>query len=85
MRLAASLLVLATPAFAEGGPPQAQLDAMAAAMARAGCVVTARNQGAVLKDAGLTEAEGAAVLDVLVRNGKAAPAGANAVRLEGCK
>jgi len=85
VRSAALLLLLATPAFAEGGPKPAQVDAMAAAIARAGCVVSAGNQGTVLKDAGLTEAEGAAVLDVLVRDGKASPAGADAVRLEGCK
>lgn len=75
----------AAPAFAEGGPTQAQVKALSAAMAGAGCKIDAANQGAVLKAAGLSADEGAMTLDLMVRQHKAARTGDSAYRLEGCK
>lgn len=91
MRAALALTCLAAtaaatgPALAEGGPKPAAVDAMAKAMTAAGCLVDQANQAKVLKSAGLTEAEGAAVIDVLVREGRARAEGTGAYRLEGCK
>lgn len=87
MKLAFVLICLAAagPALAEGGPKPAEVDAMAKAITAAGCVVDQANQAQVLKAAGLTAAEGAAVIDVLVRDGRAKADGADAYRLEGCK
>ncbi len=88
MRRAAALLALALgagPALAEGGPGAAQQQALAAAMTRAGCVLNAANQHAVLKSAGLTGAEAAMTLDALKRAHRVTEIAGPAYRLEGCR
>ncbi|WP_102223084.1 hypothetical protein [Acidimangrovimonas sediminis] len=81
----AAVVVAAAPALAEGGPRPAEVSAMARAMKEAGCKVDAANQASVLKSAGLDTARAAAVLDVLVREGRAKARGADTYVLEDCQ
>jgi len=74
------------PPEGDTSPPAAQLDALAAAIAQNGCIVSVDNQDKVLADAGLTPLEGANALDWLVRDKRVVTLGVNAFKLvEGCK
>ncbi len=66
MVLAVMALAAAVPVLAEGGPTDAQMAGLVAAITLAGCSVNDANQKAVLSDAGLTADEGAAVVVRLI-------------------
>ena len=66
----------------KGARGREQVSALAAAIAAAGCVVV-RRPGEVLAAAGLTEAEGAAAIDVLASEGRIRPDGAQVLKLVG--
>ncbi|MFC2967223.1 hypothetical protein [Acidimangrovimonas pyrenivorans] len=84
IRCAALVLMLtAGTAVAEGGPTPAQVKALADAIASAGCVVNEDNQAQVLKAAGMTEDQGAAVIDRLAWEGRIKPVGVKQLRLVG--
>ena len=84
MRLAAAILLLsASAALAEGGPRPEQVSALANAIAGVGCVVDTQNKAAVLKAAGLTEDQGAVVIDVLASQGHIGPVGDQRLQLTG--
>ncbi|OIQ69445.1 hypothetical protein GALL_489540 [mine drainage metagenome] len=87
--LAALILALGltAPAFAEGGPTNAQVAAMVAAIAAAGCVVNDSNQKAVLAAAKLTPDEGAGVVVRLIDAKILTPEPGDVLRMAGgtCK
>jgi hypothetical protein len=86
--LAAGLALMASRTLAEGGPRQAEIDALVAAIAAAGCVVNEANQAQVLQASGLTEEVASGVVQRLSQKGLAVTIkGSHAIRLKtgGCK
>jgi hypothetical protein len=70
--LSAALAAAAAPALAQGAADQ---QAMIAAIASNGCRVTAENNAAILRAAGLSEDVAAAVVQALIDSGRAAVEG----------
>jgi hypothetical protein len=67
-------LLWAAAAAAQGTPPAAHVAALIAAIEAAGCEVNEANNRDILRAAGLSEDEGAAVVMLLTEDGRAATA-----------
>ncbi|MGB5556800.1 MAG: hypothetical protein WBN04_02195 [Paracoccaceae bacterium] len=80
-RFAALLCVLAAPAMAAGTPPSDRVAKLETAIAAAGCEVNDANQAAVLKSAGMTEAEGMAIVSYLMGVKRAVGVGDDILKL----
>lgn len=86
--LAAGVALAAGQTLAEGGPQQAEIDVLVAAIAAAGCIVNEANRAAVLKASGLTADVAVGIVQRLSEQGLAVEAeGSHALRLKtgGCK